>query len=298
MQSKKTARNFISYSGFDLGLVVIVNFIFLALIFVPLLNTTVVRFFAGAVLLLFLPGYALIAAVFPEKDMIDIRQRMALSIGLSVVVSILDGIFVGLVHSPLSMELVVFSLTLIILVSVFTASRRRQALPRKERFSPEFQAIVNEFRQSITSTFESRKHRTLAVLVAITLMALVLLGSYVAATQPREESYTSLYLLNSNGEAQNYPTEYRLNESQSVIVGVHNNEQRTETYTLKVLLNDSGESTVLHQETFSINNGQTWQKNLTVTPDRIGTNMKLDFQLFIDNGATPYKETYLWITVS
>jgi uncharacterized membrane protein len=274
------------------------NFIFLALIFVPLLNSTLVRFLAGAVLLLYLPGYALIAAVFPEKDTIDVRQRIALSIGISVVVSILDGIFVGLIHSPLSLELVVFSLTFIILVSVFTAQRRRQALPREERFSPEFQAIAKEFRQKITSAFENRKHRTLAVLVAISLTALVLLGSYVMATQPREESYTSFYLLNSNGEAQNYPTEYKLNESQSVIVGVHNNEQRTETYTLKVLLNDSAQSTVLYQETISINNGQTWQKNLTVKPDRIGTDMKLDFRLFIDNGAMPYKETYLWITVS
>jgi uncharacterized membrane protein len=274
------------------------NFIFLALIFVPSLNSTIVRFLAGVVLLLFLPGYSLIAAVFPEKDAIDIRQRMALSIGCSVVISILDGIFVGLIHSPLSLELVVFSLTLIILMSVFTANRRRQALPREERFSPEFQVIVKEFRQNIASTFESRKHRTLPILVAVSLTALVLLAAYVVATQPREESYTSLYILNSNGQAQNYPTEYRLNEPQSVIVGVHNNEQRTVTYELKVLLIDSAKSTVLHQETISINNGQTWQQNVTVTPDRIGTNMKLDFQLSTAQEATPYKETYLWITVS
>lgn len=45
-----------------------------------------VRVVLGLLFVLFLPGYALVAAMFPKKEDLDCIERLALAFGLSVVV--------------------------------------------------------------------------------------------------------------------------------------------------------------------------------------------------------------------
>ncbi|MGB3943467.1 MAG: DUF1616 domain-containing protein, partial [Methanothrix sp.] len=57
-----------------------------------------VRVPVGLVMVLFLPGYALIAALFPRDDDLDGIERVALSFGLSIAVVPLIGL--GLNYTP------------------------------------------------------------------------------------------------------------------------------------------------------------------------------------------------------
>ena len=50
-----------------------------------------VRIPLGLLMVLFVPGYALIAALFPRKDDLDGIERLALSFGLSIAVVPLIG---------------------------------------------------------------------------------------------------------------------------------------------------------------------------------------------------------------
>src|SRR3990170_4528829 len=56
------------------------------------------RIILGLPFVLFLPGYALMAALFPRKDDVDAIERIAISLGLSIAVVPLIGL--ALNYSP------------------------------------------------------------------------------------------------------------------------------------------------------------------------------------------------------
>jgi len=63
---------------------------------------------------LFLPGYALIATLYPRKDDLDAIERVALSFGLSIAISPLLGL--ALNYTPFGIRLT----PILIVLSVFT----------------------------------------------------------------------------------------------------------------------------------------------------------------------------------
>jgi len=118
----------------DLALVILLTLSCIPFVLVPPLNETPVRIILGLLLVLFLPGYSLIAALFPRKDDLDGIERIALSFGLSIAVVPLLGL--ALDYTPFGIRLV----PVLVVLSVFTvllaviAGVRRLGLPEGERF--------------------------------------------------------------------------------------------------------------------------------------------------------------------
>jgi uncharacterized membrane protein len=83
-------------------------------ILIPALAATPIRSVLGLPMVLFLPGYALIAALFPGKDDLDGIERLALSLGLSIAVVPLIGL--GLNYTPWGIRLI----PILVSLSVFT----------------------------------------------------------------------------------------------------------------------------------------------------------------------------------
>ena len=101
---------------------VVVSVIFIVL---PPLNATPVRIIVGFPLVLFLPGYSLICALFPQKNEMDGIERVALSVGLSVGVIVIIGLVFS--YTPWGTRLnpillVISSFTLVL--AAVTAARR------------------------------------------------------------------------------------------------------------------------------------------------------------------------------
>ena len=90
-------------------LFIIMGLVLLTDIFVltPGINETMFRNILGLPLVLFLPGYALIAALFPAKSDLDGIERVALSFGLSIAVVPLIGL--GLNYTPWGIRTYQFS---------------------------------------------------------------------------------------------------------------------------------------------------------------------------------------------
>ena len=88
-----------------------------------------------APLVLFLPGYSLIATLFPRKDDLDAIERIALSFGLSIAITPLLGL--ALNYTPFGIRL----LPILIVLSVFTillalgAYVRGNRIPEEDRLS-------------------------------------------------------------------------------------------------------------------------------------------------------------------
>ena len=101
-------------------------------------NKSFVEIIFGLLFVLFLPGYSLIAVLFPKKNDLEKMERMALSFGLSMLIAPIVGLFLnstfyGINLTPLTIILAIFT----IVVEIF-AFIRRQNVPEDDRFIVEF----------------------------------------------------------------------------------------------------------------------------------------------------------------
>ena len=123
----------------DLALVIFFTLSCIPFVLIPPLNEiSAMRFILGLPLVLFLPGYSLIATLFPRKDDLDAIERVALSFGLSIAITPLLGL--ALNYTPFGIRLS----PILIVLSVFTISLalgayvRRSMIPEEDRFVVDF----------------------------------------------------------------------------------------------------------------------------------------------------------------
>jgi len=278
----------------DLQIILIWNILTVIFIFTPFLSETIFRTILGIPMVLFIPGYALIAALFPKKNDLDGIERLALSFGLSIAVVPLIGL--GLNFTPFGIRLipVLLSLCIYTIILIFTAAYRRDKLPPDERFTVPF----HRFYEIIQEEFNTPKSRTDRILTGILIFSIALaIGMlYFVITTPKiGERFTEFYILGPEGKAENYPTILRNNSPAVILVGVVNHEYVTVNYTVRVVLDKE----ILTDTWFSSSHNQTWEKNLTFVPDREGTDMKLEFLLYKeDNFTSAYRDLHLWVNVT
>ncbi|WP_082098633.1 MULTISPECIES: DUF1616 domain-containing protein [unclassified Methanosarcina] len=120
------------------------------------------------------------------------------------------------------------------------------------------------------------------------------------------DPYTEFYILGPEGTAENYPTDYVLGKSGTVIVGVVNHEYKPVNYTMEVRLEDTPLPLPPDQQYITLGDNETWEKAVTITPPFEGTEMTLGFLLYnedeknvLEEGiCMPYRDLRLWINVS
>jgi len=250
-----------------LGTVLAVNLA----VFVPLVNETPLRIVLGLPFVLFVPGYAFIAALFPEAGAsptdeldteddgtegtetdrtveslaavgdrgIDGIERVALSFGLSIAIVPLIGLVLN--FTPWGIRLV----PIMIATSGFTigataiAARRRWDLPPDERFSVPYRTWLDSARTELLEP-DSQTDAALNVLLVLSILLAVSSVAYAVAVPKQGESFTEFYLLTEgdDGElvAADYPTEFVAGEGRELVVGIGNQEHEPVNYTVIVEL--------------------------------------------------------------
>ena len=113
----------------DLTWVSLLTFVTLFIIFVPQLNITPVRVVFGLPFVLFLPGYALISALFPGKEDLDGVERIALSFGLSIAVVPLIGLVLN--YTPFGIRLVPIASAISIFIIALTITSNDSSMTSK-----------------------------------------------------------------------------------------------------------------------------------------------------------------------
>ncbi|MCL7476363.1 MAG: DUF1616 domain-containing protein [ANME-2 cluster archaeon] len=280
----------------DILAVIVLVILTAVFIVIPPLSNTWFRTVLGLPLVLFLPGYALIAALFPHRDDLDGIERTAMSFGLSIAVVPLLGL--GLNYTPWGIRLV----PVLVTVSIFTlgmcviAVYRRTELPENEAFFVPFREALHSLHLEVFAHEQSRMDRILTVILVVSILASVAMLVYVVVTPKQGEIFTEFYILGPEGMADDYPTLFNLSESGTVIVGVVNHEYASVEYTLDIALDN--ESINPRQQMVLVHN-QTWEEFVTFTPPTIGQDMKLEFLLYRDgNYSAPYRDLHLWIDVT
>jgi len=135
-------------------------------------------------------------------------ERIAMSFGLSISIVPLLGLILN--YTPFGIRLVpiIITISLSIISLTILAYNRRMNVDEDERFTIPF-----KFRITLRNLF-------LLIFVVIFVCTLI----HAVTNLKKGEKFTEFYILNSNGNADNYPKNMIVGENESVIVGVVNHE--------------------------------------------------------------------------
>lgn len=272
-----------------LALVVATNVAVLA----PLLRETPLRVPFGLAFVLFVPGYAFVAALFPEagaspesadddgtadgtdgwtdsiasRSGIDGIERVALSFGLSIAVVPLLGLVLNFTPWGIRLGPIMLAVSGFTLGATAVAARRRWALPAEERFQVPYREWYAVAREELLEP-DTRADTALNVLLVLSIVLAAGSVGYAVLVPPEGEQFSAIYLLteDDDGElvADDYPSEFVRGESQEVTVGVDNHEGERTEYTVVVLEQDVE---VVENGT-AAENGSTATVNETVVRDQ------------------------------
>ena len=311
-----------------IGVVILTNLAAL----LPVVSDTPIRIVVGLVFVLFIPGYAFIAALFPEAgggptaedetgsdpqaDGIDGIERVALSFGLSIALVPLVGLVLNFTPWGIRLLPILVSLSGLTLVLTAIAAVRRWALPADERFRVPYRAWLSAGREELFSP-ASRTDAALNVLLVLSILLAAASVGY-AVTVPKDgERFSEFYLLteDEDGElvADGYPTEFQRSEGRSLIIGIGNQEHERTEYTVIAELqrvervgNETQvrERSELQRFQPTLGHNETWQRQHEVAPGMTGDRLRLQYLLYrgsppetVDQ-STAYREVHLWVNVT
>jgi len=280
--------------------------------------------------MIFLPGYAIVAAFFPRNTetraersdqressgassiilnrSITTLERITLSVGVSIVVVPLTGLVLERVLPRLEPVSISLSVAGITTTAAIVAAVRRSALPKKERFRAPYGYWIDSINDPGATA------EVLANLFVV-LGLVLLVSSFVYATTVPMHEFTEFYLLSEdesgNLTAADYPREFTRGESKQLYVGISNHERKHVDYTVVVTLQriSSEDSRILAENELTrfeldVANGETRQEPHSVTPTMSGDRLRLVYLLYsqtppsdptIDNA---YRHLHIWINVS
>ncbi len=292
-------------------------------VLIPSTRGTPLQLLFGSLLVFLLPGYALVAAVFPLRAGsdaeanrgIDGLERIVLSVSVSIAVVVLVGIALHLTDAgvrPVSMTLATGGIAI---VASIAASVRRKLISDDRCFAPTLDDWVGAARTELFDT-ETRTDVILNVALVVVLLFSVVSIGYAVGIPKEGDSYTKFYLLTENESgtlvASDYPTNFSRNESKPIHVGVENVEHRPVSYTVVAQLqrvSDENASTVTKRDELwrtqrSLDAGRTWRTQRSIDPTMTGERLRLVFLLY--TGSVPQsptisnadEEAHLWISVS
>ena len=240
----------------------------------------------GLPFLLFLPGYALMAAIFPRRGGPDPAERLALSAMVSLAVVALIGI--ALNYSPWGVrpESIIGCVGLFILLSSFLGLLYRRTVPAAERpdLSPRSLA-ASAARNARLLAYPGAA--ALGIVAAVAVIALAVPG---AGRRGTSEPFTEFYLLGADGAADGYPTALTIGEPAGVKFGVVNREGVEAQYAVSLLVN--GAQTARFGP-ITLPSGERREQLITFRLNAPGAGQTVRLVLQKDGQTVPYRSLHL-----
>jgi len=305
----------------DLVIVLSLTALTVLAVSLPVVRETPLRAVLSIPFLLFVPGYAFVAALFPEasEDEREVEtlqnrsltglERFVLSLGSSVALVPLLGFVLNFTPWGIRLPPMLVAISVFTVVCVAVGARRRLALTPDRRFD----VSLSAWYRSLTDGFlvsETRTDRILNVALAVVLLFAMTSVGYALVDQQNGEQYTELYLLtrSSDGElvADGYPSDLVASESQPLTVGIRNHEHERTSYTVVTELQriDSadGSTTVVEEErldsySVTLAANETARQERVLTPTLTGDRLRMVFLLYRGDPPTDPRvdNAYRWV---
>lgn len=286
----------------------------------------------GLPLVLFAPGYVLLAVLYPRhagavagsphrnragrlggRRGLTWSERLPLSLATSIALVPLLAILVGVGADGITVDHAVGSLVAVVLIGSLVAGFRRLRVPEADRVRLPWRR-ASAIRDAVAGAGRLDSALTLAVVLGVLLAATAM--AYGVAAPDRGASYTEFALLSGNesGElvAGDYPQSFGPGESADLTASVANHEGGPVEYTVVVELermqvDDDGvrlvEQRELWREARTVQAGNTWLAEHAVEPTLVGEDLRLAYYLYRGNApadagtASAYRHLHLWIDV-
>lgn len=304
-------------------------------VLVAVADLRILRSLVGLPLLLFVPGYAAVSALFPGRREnvtedsaesagldprrsggIDRVERIALSFGLSVaIVPLVTGMVSVLGVDP-SVRSLSTALVLPSAIGLLIGDVRRRRLPPERRFDPSLPELL---RQAKAAHLDAPGRYETAVNVTLALSILLVTTAFgFALLSPAAGTPTTNMLLLTENETGSYvaagfPQELSPNESAELVVGIENDERDAVEYTVVALHQrvTPGDTSVSVQESRELERlrqtvpaDQTGYVHHRASPAFTGEDTRLTYLLYKDEAPddpsveSSYRHTYLWVDVA
>lgn len=300
-------------------------------VFVPPIDETPIRAALGVAFVLVAPGYALVAALFPDDRAIDGLERAALAIGTSIAVVPLVGLALSVTPVGLRTVPIVAALGGLTLALVAIAVQRRRECAPDERFRVPYRAWLASAREELFHP-DSRADAVLNVLLIASIVLAAGAVGWAVFVPHGGEGFSEFYLLTetNDGElvADDYPETLTAGESATLIVGIGNHEHERTTYgvvgqlqrvrienrTITDRPNATAtppareviveERTELARFRTTLADNETHHRTVSVRPRMTGERLRLQWLLY--RGAIPdepreetaYRTLHLWVNVT
>lgn len=283
----------------------------------------------GIPVLLFVPGYLLVAVLFPasgsetqnfwestREQGIDWVERLALSFGMSVAILPIFALVVG-TWWGFTLTNVLNGLSILLVLGVVLAALQRIRTPDHLRYS--VASIPEDLGFERTGVPGGWNVDTIAsVLLVVAVLAAVGSVGYAVATPYQSTPSTTMYLATENETGSlvtaGYPSGVTVGEGTDLVLGLQNSEERRQEYTVVIQLervetsssgtriSESAEVDRLHTV---VPAGATWNSSQTVGPGMVGEDLRLHYYLYrgetapaTPTSATAYRDVYIWVNVS
>lgn len=191
----------------------------------------------------------------------------------------------GIRFGPIIATLIIFTLSLLII-----ANFMRLELNAEERFGIPLKAIILSLKEEFQKPGD-RIDRLLTIVLILSIIASLILLVYVIAAPKQGEKFTEFYILGSGGKASDYPHNSSPAKPVNLIVGVVNHEYSIINYSLKIKIKND----TFLERNIRLTDNQTWEEPVRFSINTTGSDLKLEFLLFREDHAEPYRETHLWI---
>jgi uncharacterized membrane protein len=269
---------------------ILIVVLFIVITFLP---NNVLRIILGLPVVLFFPGYTLLAALFPRRENLGDIERFALSFGASLAVVPLIGLVLNYTPWGIRLYPILISLFIFIFSMSVIGWHRNRRLPPEESVS----LHLNWKLPPLSHLWSGQSRREKIVNLVLAAMVIGAIGSLVyAIRQPRNgEKFTEFYVLNDKGKASNYPSTIFLGQSAQVILGVINHENGATAYKIEIRL---GGKNIQEIGPFNLDAEEKREQKVTITPAQTGDKQELVFLLYKEGDTDVYASVHLWIDVS
>jgi uncharacterized membrane protein len=277
----------------DIFLVWLITVLSVVFVLTPKLNDTILRSILSIILILFLPGYSLIAALFPKKGDLESIERFALSFGLSIVITPLIGLTLNYTQFGIRLEPFLISISIFTLLIGIIAFIRRIRIPDDEKFNIEFKNHYNRLIKSFKG--ESKGSKILSIVLLVSIILAISATTYVIVVPKEGETFTEFYILGANGKVSDYPTNLTAGQDGNVTIGIVNHEYADVNYNMIIKLNNQ----TIDNENITLSNNQSYEKPFKFAASNLGQNQELEFLLYkLPDNNNVYRSLHLRINTN
>lgn len=248
------------------------------------------RIILGLPFALFLPGYLLLAVLFPEKDELDGLARIALSIGLSIIIVPLIGLLLNYLSLGVRLLTMILSLIFFDIFLFFLSWYRRTNLPEEKRFSLTYKIDL------IKWSDKTKETKMIQMALLITGSLLIVTSVFMLSFPKTGKSFTEFYITGLEDVTAGYPEQLQIGENATVKAVIINNEQQKTKYRMEIWVDGDMIQTI---SPIDIENQEKRELTVLFKAEELKDLAKVEFLLYRDGqDIEPYRQLRLWVTIS